>query len=167
MMTGKSIAELEARILDNRERWEEFREAMFKVHTLLGVSTDNDFLRIAREMYMKVTRLHGRIEELEIESKDILIAGRVAQIASLQARIDAAVDENALGGISSTCFEKFIPCGTCNNCLVNKAIKILTADEPPSNAPQLTTLQQCQDCGLEPGCPPVCPHDEPQGRGGG
>ncbi len=35
-------------------------------------------------------------------------------------------------------------------------------DKSPSNTSRLTTLQQCQDCGLEPQCPPVCPSDEPQ-----
>ncbi len=43
--------------------------------------------------------------------------------------------------------------------------ELLTGDEPPSNdTSRLTTLQQCQDCGLEPQCPPVCPSDEPAGK---
>lgn len=79
------------------DKFIEFREAMFKVHNQLGVSTDQGFVEIAEEMYSKIDCLREQVRELEAELKLCAIHAAVvdADMPNARERLD-----NVLTGIA-------------------------------------------------------------------
>ena len=169
MTTGKSIAELEARIKELEGDWRQQALAILDIEEPCGTCGGI----AGRRIYGSTSTWRGGIGgaamtedvcdkcwgtgDLANKGRDLReMCKRARDMGkrSLQARIDAAelwCKENAIQLGSGMYFVK-----------PEDILKILTADEPPSNTSRLTTLQQCQECGLEPQCPPVCPSDEPQ-----